>query len=63
MPDLKLKPLTFRQRLQIRAATLAAGTTGDWVDRRYIVRNILIAEFGITTSYAQRLAQQAVKKE
>ena len=51
-----------RQRLRQRAAELAANTTGGLVDRRYIVRNMLVAEFRITVSYAARLAQEVIKQ-
>jgi len=52
-----------RQQLADRAAYLMEHVTiGTHVDRCYRMRNMLIAEFGITTSYAQRLTQAAERK-
>lgn len=50
-----------RKMLRTRAAELAQTTTGPDVERRYIVRNMLRAEFGITASYAYRLSAEVIK--
>jgi len=49
-----------RARYLKRAKELAAMTTGEKWDRCYIVRNMLVAEFGIRQTYALWLARAAL---